>query len=60
MVVKQLNQAYKVRNKELQSLFVKVYNLTLEYKRVKFTHVRREKNKEADKLANLAMDKKDN
>lgn len=60
LVVKQLNGEYKVKNKDLQPLFVKVYNHTLNFKKVKFRHIRREKNKEADKLANLAMDRGDN
>src|SRR6056297_3318577 len=56
LVVKQLNGEYKVKNKNLQPLFVQIYNLTLDFKKVNFFHVRREKNKEADKLANRAMD----
>jgi ribonuclease HI len=57
LVVKQLKREYKVKNKELAPLFVQIYNETLNFKKVNFTHVRREFNKEADKLANLAMDK---
>jgi len=57
LVVKQLNREYKVKNKDLASLFVQIYNEILKFKKVNFFHVRREFNKEADKLANLAMDK---
>jgi ribonuclease HI len=60
LVVKQLRGEYKVRNQDLQPWFVKVYNQTLKFKKVKFTHIPREQNNEADKLANLAMDKGDN
>ncbi|KKR14931.1 MAG: Ribonuclease H [Candidatus Falkowbacteria bacterium GW2011_GWA2_39_24] len=60
LVVKQLNREYKVKNLELQPLFVKVYNHSLKFKKISFHHVRREQNKEADALANLAMDKEDN
>lgn len=56
LVVKQLNREYKVKNKELAPLFVKIYNATLGFKKVIFQHVRREFNKEADRLANKAMD----
>jgi ribonuclease HI len=56
LVVKQLNREYKVKNQDLAPLFVKVYNLTLGFKKVKFSHIRREQNEAADKLANLAMD----
>jgi len=57
LVVKQINREYKVKNEDLGPLFLQVYNLTLAFKKVKFSHVRREMNKEADRLANEAMDK---
>ncbi len=58
LVVKQLNREYKVKNKELAPLFVKIYNATMQFKKVTFKHVPREMNKEADDLANKAMDLK--
>ena len=57
LVVKQLNREYKVKNKELAPLFVKIYNAVMGFKKVTFKHVLREKNKEADKLVNIAIDK---
>ncbi len=57
LVVKQLNREYKVKNAELAPLFLKVHNLSLSFKKIKFIHIRREFNKEADRLANEAMDK---
>ncbi|MFH1744547.1 MAG: ribonuclease HI family protein [bacterium] len=57
LVVKQLNREYKVKNKELASLFVQIYNASLNFKKVSFCHVPREKNQEADRLANDAMDR---
>jgi len=57
LVVKQLNREYKVRNKDLMPHFVKIYNHSLSFKKIKFIHIYREKNKEADQLANAAMDK---
>jgi ribonuclease HI len=57
LVVKQLKGEYKVKNTELAPLFVKVYNETLNFQKVNFHHIPREKNKEADKLANQAMDR---
>jgi len=56
LVVKQLKHEYKVKNKELAPLFVKVHNLSIQFKKISFTHVRREQNKEADKLVNEALD----
>jgi len=58
LVVKQLNREYKVKNKDLAPLFLEVYNLSLNFSKIKFTHVYREKNQEADRLANEAMDKR--
>lgn len=57
LVVKQISREYKVKNADLAPLFLKVYNLTLGLKKVKFQHIPREKNKEADRLANEAMDR---
>ncbi|MFA6394017.1 MAG: ribonuclease HI family protein [Patescibacteria group bacterium] len=57
LVVKQLKREYKVKNEGIAPLFLKVHNLTLGFKKVKFTHIPREKNKEADRLANEAMDR---
>lgn len=56
LVVKQLNHEYKVKNKDLASLFVKAHNISLKFKKITFRHVRREYNKEADRLVNEALD----
>ncbi|NCO79891.1 ribonuclease H [Candidatus Falkowbacteria bacterium CG_4_9_14_3_um_filter_38_19] len=57
LVVKQLNREYRVKDKDLAPLFVKVYNISLGFKKIVFKHISREKNKLADKLVNLALDK---
>lgn len=57
LVVEQLNGNYKVKNVDLAPLFVKIHNQRLNFKKTTFTHVRRENNKEADALVNLALDK---
>ena len=56
LVVRQLNRQYKVRNKEIEKLFTQVWNLMSGFQRVAFEHIPREKNKEADKLVNQALD----
>lgn len=56
LVVKQLNREYKVKNQDLAPLFVKIYNAIMSFKKVTFKHVPRELNKEADALANKAID----
>ena len=56
LVVKQMKREYKVKNKDLALLFIRAYNLSQGFKSIEFVHVRREKNKVADGLANMAMD----
>jgi ribonuclease HI len=56
LIVKQLKGEYKVKNKDLASLFLEVYNLKHSFSEINFKHVYREYNKEADRLANEAMD----
>lgn len=57
LAVKQLNGEYKVKNPELAKLFLRVHNLRIAFRKVTFTHVRRAQNKDADRLANEAMDR---
>lgn len=57
LVCEQLNQNYKVKNKGLAPLFVQIWNLSISFKKITYTHIRREQNQEADKLANQAMDR---
>ncbi len=56
LVQQQLIQKYKVKNQELAPLFIKVWNLALGFSKVKYVHVRRSDNKEADQLVNQAID----
>ena len=57
LVVKQLRHEYKVKNKDLAPLFLTLYNLAVNFSQINYTHIPRERNKEADKLANQAMDR---
>jgi ribonuclease HI len=57
LIVKQISREYKVKNKELAPLFLQVYNLLTRFKKYGCQHVVRERNKEADRLANEAMDR---
>jgi ribonuclease HI len=56
LLVKQLRGEYRVRNAGLQPLYHDARTLVTRIGRVTFEHVRRERNTEADRLANLAMD----
>ena len=59
LVVKQMLGVYRVKNENLKPLFMEEQKLSRNFETFKIVHVRREYNKEADKLANEAMDKKD-
>lgn len=56
LVQQQLNQKYKVKNKDLQLLFVQAWNLSQSFKKIKYTHVSRNDNKLADALVNQVLD----
>ncbi len=56
LVVRQLNGAYKIEEPSLKSLFVDVWNLKMDFKKVAFIHVPREQNKIADKMVNKVLD----
>ncbi|MBT7552955.1 ribonuclease HI family protein [bacterium] len=56
LVVKQLNKEYKVKDAELAKIFVKIWNLSQTFKKITYSHVRRELNKEADAQVNKALD----
>lgn len=57
LVVRQMNGEYKIKHPNIIPLAAKVKEVARAFKSVSFTHVYREDNKEADKLANQAMDR---
>lgn len=57
LVVEQLNGKWKVKEPNLQKLFVQAYNASAQFKKVIFKHIYRENNKEADRLVNETLDK---
>ena len=58
LLVKQINGQYKVKNEGLKPLHAKVKELIARIGRVEVQYIPREKNKEADALANKAIDEK--
>lgn len=56
LLVRQMKGQYRVRNAGLKPLYEQARELTGRFARVTFTHVRRELNTDADRLANQAMD----
>lgn len=56
LIVRQLNGQYKVKSPHLKPLYEQAKGLLHAFDSVTIVHVRRENNREADKLANQAMD----
>lgn len=56
LVVKQMNHEYKLNDENIQKFFLQIWNLAVDFGDVKYTHIPRGKNTEADRLANLALD----
>lgn len=57
LVVSQLSGLFKIKSSKIRELVFKVRELEASFKKVTYRHVYREKNKEADKLVNLALDR---
>ncbi len=58
LVTKQLNGEYQIKEPGLVPQYIEIHNMRVaSFPHVTFTHVPREKNKEADRLANEAMDR---
>ena len=56
LLVKQMRGEYRVKSPGLRPLFEQAHALARQIGDVTFEHVRRERNKDADRLANEAMD----
>jgi len=55
LVAKQLNGEYKVKDPNIKELFEKAVGILKGFKSFEIRHVERSKNKEADRLANKAI-----
>lgn len=58
LMVKQINGQYRVKSENLKDIYNECMEVLSGFAKWSMTHVRREKNKLADELANKAMDKK--
>ena len=56
LMVKQMRGEYRVKNRDLQSLFLDASRAARQIGRVTYTHVRRDHNELADRLVNEALD----
>lgn len=57
LVVNQLSGNFKVKNLDIQTIFVKIWNLSVGFKKVKYHYIPREENRAADRLVNEELDK---
>ncbi len=55
LLAKQLNGEYKVKDEKMKILFEKALGILKNFKSFEIKHIDREKNKEADRLANKAI-----
>lgn len=58
LLVRQLAGRYRVKNPGLQPLFREAQSLLARFERARVSHVPREQNREADALANRAVDER--
>jgi probable phosphoglycerate mutase len=58
LVVKQMNGQYKVKHPDMQTLHREARTLLAKIPDARIAHVRREQNRDADRLANEALDRK--
>lgn len=56
LAAKQLNSVYKIEEERLFPLFIKVWNLKMDFRKITFSHVPRAQNKNADQMVNDALD----
>ena len=56
LLVEQRNNRYRVRNKKLKMIFRQISNLEKHFAKTVYRHISREENREADLLANKAID----
>jgi ribonuclease HI len=57
LVARQLAGKYKIEEERLFPLFIKIWNLKMNFGNISFTEIPREQNNEADKLLNEELDR---
>lgn len=57
LVASQLSGLYKIRNATIRNLVFEIKTLEAEFAQITYSHIPREKNKEADRLVNQALDR---
>lgn len=57
LIARQIQGQYRVRHRDLKPLYGRAMKLIETFGAFRITHVRREKNREADRLVNVALDR---
>jgi len=58
LVVSQLSGIYKIKNSKIRELIFKIRELETSFGQIRYNHIPREQNKQADHLVNQALDEK--
>jgi len=56
LLIKQMSGEYKIKEPKIQNLFLKAWNLKIDFKNLRFFLIPRQNNKQADRLVNEALD----
>ena len=56
LAARQLNGEYRIEDEKLFSLFMKIWNLKIDFGEISFVHIPREENTRADSLVNMTLD----
>ena len=56
LLIKQMRGEYKIKEPKIQTLFLKAWNLKIDFKNLKFNLIARTQNKLADQLVNEILD----
>ena len=56
LVARQLGGEYRIEEERLFPLFIKIWNLKFDFGKIVFKHIPRERNREADRMLNEALD----
>ena len=56
LIVEQMRGTYKVKHEGLKPLYLQARMLVMQIGDVRFEHVPREQNRDADRLSNIGMD----
>jgi ribonuclease HI len=59
LIVRQINGQYRVKHPDLKPLYARAKKLIEGFRSFRITHVRRDQNRDADRLVNAALDRVD-